>query len=129
MSHSERFGTLVVDDEDDIRLLIRLTIERWNRGMFVSGEAGDGTMALATLDAADPAVVVLDQTMPGIDGLQTAREILRQRPEQPIVLFSAFLDAEIERRAAEIGIARCLDKRRLRELPEILFALVRPTTS
>jgi CheY-like chemotaxis protein len=120
-------GALIVDDEDDIRLLVRLAIQRWNRGLFVAAEVDDGETALDRIATADPAIVVLDQMMPGIDGLETATRILELRPHQPIVLFSAYLDPTIERQAADIGIARCVHKRELSSLPSILYGLLAPT--
>lgn len=114
-------GALIVDDEPDLRLLVRLGIENRNEGLFVAGEAADGLTALEMIDEVDPAVVVLDQMMPGIDGLETAARILSRRPHQKIVLFSAFLDEEIRRRAGERGVTTCLPKERIRELPDLLF--------
>lgn len=116
-------GTLIVDDEPDLRLLLRMGIELRNQGLFVAGEAATGADALEMLDEADPAVVVLDQMMPGMDGLETAARILARRPDQKIVLFSAFLDDEVQRRALERGVTMCVPKQRLRELPDMLFDL------
>jgi DNA-binding response OmpR family regulator len=124
MPRERHYGALIVDDEEDIRLLVRMAIERWNRGMAVSGEVDHGEAALREIERVDPAVVVIDQMMPDMDGLETARRILALRPDQVVVLFSAFLDEEIERVAGEVGVARCVDKRRLQELPAILHDLV-----
>ena len=86
-------GILIVDDQEDIRHLIRMIVERANRGLFVTGEAADGQRALDQLDEADPSVVVLDQMMPGMNGLETAALIRERRPGQPMILCSAYLDA------------------------------------
>lgn len=122
-------GAFIVDDEPDLRLLVRMGIELRNEGLFVVGEAASGTAALEMIDEADPAVVVLDQMMPGIDGLETAARILDRRPEQKIVLFSAFLDDEIRRSALERGVSACVPKQRLKELPDILLDLGRAATA
>lgn len=115
--------TLIVDDEHDVRLLIRLGIETRNEGLYVAGEADDGFAALDLIDEVDPLVVVLDHRMPGIDGIETARRILHRRPDQLIILFSAFLDQVVRSEAEAAGISTSLEKSRLNELPEVVFSL------
>lgn len=115
--------TLIVDDEDDLRLLVRLAIEQRNEGLVVSGEAAAGDEALEQLDGADPTVVVLDQMMPGMDGLETAARILERRPGQLIVLYSAFLDPRLERQALAVGIAACVRKGRAKDLADFVHRL------
>jgi CheY-like chemotaxis protein len=118
-------GTLIVDDEDDVRLLVKLLIQRHNKGLFVAGEVSSGAQALETLVELVPEVVVLDQRMPNMDGLETATRILAERPTQQIVLFSAYLDAEIEAAAADVGITACLRKDDVQRLPALLLELAR----
>jgi DNA-binding NarL/FixJ family response regulator len=125
MGTQGRVGTLIVDDEPDLRLLIRMAIEARNEGLYVAGEAGDGETAVRQLDELGADVVVLDQMMPGIDGLETARRMRSIRPEQHIVLFTAFLDDELRRSADEIGVDACFSKSDLKQLPDFLFHLAR----
>jgi CheY-like chemotaxis protein len=115
--------TLIVDDEDDLRLLLRLAIERRNEGLTVAGEAAAGAEALEKLDEVDPKVIVLDQMMPGMDGIETARRILARRPGQLIVLYSAFMDADLEALAGSVGIAACMRKGRAKELADFVHEL------
>jgi len=56
---------LVVDDEPDMRVLVREIIDRANEGLRVVGEAGSGSEALARWRETNPTVIVLDQRMPG----------------------------------------------------------------
>ena len=128
MDGLQRFGALIVDDEPDIRMLMRVLIEAHGDGLYVSGEARDGTEALACIDQMDPAVVVLDQMMPGMDGLQTARGIRRLRPFQPMILCSAHLDDRLERDASAVGIAVCLPKTMVSLLPATVRRLASPAT-
>jgi len=120
---AEEIRTLIVDDESSLRLLLRLAIERRNEGLVVSGEAAAGAEALEQLDDADPRVVVLDQMMPGMDGLETASKILERRPGQVIVLYSAFLDAELENQATAVGITACARKGRAKDLADLVHQL------
>jgi CheY-like chemotaxis protein len=110
-------GALIVDDAADVRRLIRIIIEAANRGLYVSGEAASGQEALEQLDDCDPQVVLLDQMMPGMTGLETAALIRAQRPAQAMVLCSAYLDDELEARALAAGIAISLSKERFHEIP------------
>jgi DNA-binding NarL/FixJ family response regulator len=76
----------------------------------VVGSVDNGAAALPEMHQADPDVVVLDYNMPGLDGLLTARLIREERPGQAIILYTAYLDAELEEKAARAGIALCVEK-------------------
>jgi DNA-binding NarL/FixJ family response regulator len=117
-------GALIVDDQDDVRLLVRMIIEAANKGLFVSGEAASGQEAVERLDETDPAVVVVDEMMPGLSGIETASLILRRRPGQPIILCTAYLDAELVARASAAGIQVCLPKEQAADLPGTIRALI-----
>lgn len=115
--------TFIVDDEPDLRLLLRLAIEQRNEGLLVVGEAAAGREALDRLDSADPTVVVLDQMMPGMDGLETARRILQRRPGQRIILYSAYLDDELASAATALGITACMQKGKAKDLAELVHQI------
>jgi DNA-binding NarL/FixJ family response regulator len=115
--------TLIVDDEPDLRLVLRLSIEQRNEGLIVAGEASAGQDALDQIDAADPTIVVLDQMMPGMDGLQTATRMLERRPDQLIVLYSAFVDDELVHAATRVGITACVRKENPKHLADLLHDL------
>src|SRR5689334_21998244 len=104
---------LVVDDQPDLRLLVRTLITAANNGLRCSSEASSGEEAVAWFEdeASVPTVVVLDQMMPGMTGIETARRILDRRPGQRIILFSAYLDEALQRLARSVGITACIDKR------------------
>ncbi len=121
---------LVVDDEPDMRLLARAVLEAG--GISVVAEAANGPEAVDRLRDLDPppipTVVLLDNRMPGPSGLEVAAQLLAEAPEQLIVLFSAYLDDEDQRVAAEIGVRCCLSKKQVAELPQIIIDLVRERT-
>jgi CheY-like chemotaxis protein len=114
---SATIGTLVVDDIEDMRRLIRITLETAGEQVVVTGEAASGREALEQVEACDPQVIVLDQMMPDLDGLDTAALILERRADQPIILFSAYMDSELEERAESMGV-KVLSKVQLGALPE-----------
>ena len=122
MGRGQDTGVLIVDDEEDMRALLRSTIEIANEGLRVAGEAVDGEQAVATWRETQPAIVVLDQRMPGASGLEVAQQILAEHPEQTIVLFTAFLDDAIRRSARRLGIS-VLAKQDIQRLPQTLWDL------
>jgi DNA-binding NarL/FixJ family response regulator len=113
-------GVMLVDDEADIRLVMRSLIDAADEGLAVVGEAIDGESALDLIEALDPTIVVLDERTPGLTGLETAARLLDRRPGQLIVLCSAFLDAELRERALALGARSCIGKGDLVRLPELL---------
>ena len=108
---------LIVDDEPDVRLLLRLAFEA--RGWTVDEVAG-GAEALKRCSAGPvPALVVLDQRMPGLPGLSVARQLQGQGFAGRIVLHSAYLSPDLEAEAKEAGIPVAA-KGQLRELFTLL---------
>jgi DNA-binding NarL/FixJ family response regulator len=59
--------------------------------------------------------------MPGTSGLDVAEQILREDPDQPIVLFSAELDRSIKEQAARLGVRACLSKEDYSKIPEAIW--------
>jgi DNA-binding response OmpR family regulator len=80
-----RHRILVVDDDEDIRLLLRSLLER--AGYDVQ-EAEDGKTALRTFYETPPALVILDVSMPELDGYQTL-ERLRDLSDVPVLMLTA----------------------------------------
>jgi CheY-like chemotaxis protein len=118
---------LIVDDELDMRMLVRLVIEMANNGLTIVGEAADGAEALQVWRDLDgppvPDVVILDNRMPELSGLEVAEQILDERPGQLIVLYSAFLDDGVRARAKELGVSLCVSKHELERLPGLIREL------
>jgi DNA-binding NarL/FixJ family response regulator len=114
---------MIVDDHESLRELLRAIVEDAPEDVVVSGEADGAEAALATIDRIDPDVVVLDARMPVVGGLEAAPLILERRPGQKILLCSAVVDAEICDRAERAGIAACLSKADLEEIPRVAFEL------
>lgn len=82
---NDRLRILVVDDDEDIRILLR---ELLQRGGYDVDEVEDGRAALRRLYASPPALVVLDVTMPGMDGYQTLERI-RDVSDVPVLMLTA----------------------------------------
>jgi len=114
-------GVLVVDDESDIRVLIEAVIERANEGLTVVGNAANGLEAIERWRETEPDVILLDHQMPDMTGLEAAETILAERPDQRIILYTAFLDDDTHRKASELGIRACVPKGDLSRIPEALW--------
>ncbi len=76
---------LVVDDEANIRELVRLYLEKEG---FAVDLAEDGSDALSRVREAQPALIVLDLMMPGIDGFEVCRSVRREF-DIPIIMLTA----------------------------------------
>jgi signal transduction histidine kinase/CheY-like chemotaxis protein/PAS domain-containing protein len=85
---------LVIDDERGVRDLVRAVLER--SGMTViEADSGEQGLALFAQIAATVRVVLVDLTMPGLDGRETLRAIREQRPDVPAVLMSGYSPADL----------------------------------
>lgn len=124
VSATSRTTVLVVDDDEDMRALVRLRLEMAG-GIDVVAEAIDGPDALKVFRRLDappvPGVVVLDNRMPGMTGLDVARELLRQVPDQRIILFTAYADDDVITQADEIGVSHVVSKDRVADLVALLL--------
>jgi two-component system, NarL family, invasion response regulator UvrY len=86
--HGTRVPVLVVDDHPAAREVMRELISRIDAFALV-GEATSGEEALEAAATLAPGLVIMDQGMPGLDGLEAARRLKARHPEMVIVLTSA----------------------------------------
>jgi CheY-like chemotaxis protein len=92
---------LVIDDEAHIRHMMRLTLEAAG---YEVGEAADGLRGLEICGAdAIWDVVLLDQKMPGIDGLETLRRLRERAPATRVIMVTAFASIELAVDAMKLG--------------------------
>jgi len=124
MTVQQEISTLIVDDQEDIRLLLRVLIDAANEGLFVVGEAASGAEALESIDAQQPLVVVLDEMMPNMSGTETATRVRAARPSQILILCTAYLDDAVIARARAVGMDGWLDKQQISELPDLIRSVV-----
>jgi two-component system, chemotaxis family, chemotaxis protein CheY len=100
---------LIVDDNKFVRQALCELFER--EGDFeVCGEAEDGRQAIAAATCLHPDLVVLDISMPVMNGLDAARVLRALMPTAQLILYSACVDKAVELRARLIGISHVVSK-------------------
>jgi response regulator NasT len=92
---------LICEDETIIRLDLRRICEA--AGLDVVGEARDGIEAQEKAAELQPDLVLMDVQMPRLDGIEAARRMMAER-RVPVVIVTAFPEAELVQRAAEAGV-------------------------
>jgi len=108
MAVSRPIRVMVVDDTDHVRRMLTSMLSL--DGFEVVGNAAGGRQAIENVENADPDVVVIDYKMPGMDGLDTARGIRAARPDQVMILYTAYIDDKLEQDATAAGISLCVGK-------------------
>ncbi len=99
---------VIVDDTYDLRELLRLALTRG--GMEVVGEAGDGLEGIEAVRSEHPDVVLLDLSMPVMDGLEALPSIRRLVPAAKIIVLSGFGATQMSERALATGADGYLQK-------------------
>jgi two-component system, NarL family, response regulator DegU len=92
---------LLADDHRMLRDSLRRSMEE--NGFDVVGEAADGAEAVQLAQALQPDVVLMDVSMPHLDGVEATRQIARLVPEAQIVMLTMHADGEVMARAIQAG--------------------------
>ena len=120
---------LIIDDEQHIRRMMRITLEAAG---YTAGEAHDGLNGLELFgDGTEWDGVVLDQRMPGMDGLETLKQIKQRDPNARVIMATAYASIELAVDAMKLGAS---DFVRKPFTPEVLrnsvaAALAKPGTA
>jgi CheY-like chemotaxis protein len=120
---------LIIDDEDHIRRVMRMTLEAAG---YEVGEAADGPRGLEAFgDGSTWDAVLLDQRMPGMDGLETLRRLKQRQSDTRVIMITAYASIELAVDAMKLG---AMDFVRKPMTPEIVrnavtAALARPTAA
>ena len=98
---------LVVDDEEAIRSLLGLALAAEGLEIDLAGTAADG-LRRALSGAYD--LVILDLLMPGMDGFTVLRRLMRDRPDQPVLILSGLADVRCKVDCFDLGARDYLTK-------------------
>ncbi|MGH0029749.1 MAG: sigma-54-dependent transcriptional regulator [Myxococcota bacterium] len=138
----EPFRVLVIDDDPGVRDYMEALVSRQGYRVFA---AADAEQALAKLDETRPDVVTLDVVLPGMDGLETLRQLKQKLPDVPVVMLSGhgqarniveamrlgasdFLRKPFEVEELELAFQKALEKRALKQEVELLRGQARTET-
>ena len=112
---------LIVDDDEDMREFLTITVKLEG---FVTHTVSSGAEALAYL-AEDPAdLLITDQRMPDLTGLDVASQLRKEGFTSPIILFSAYMDIRLARMCERLDV-RPLSKIDTEALRRVVQALAR----
>jgi DNA-binding NarL/FixJ family response regulator len=100
---------LIIDDSAPIRDVVRAFVERC-AGLEICGEAGDGLEGVKKGVELRPDLIILDFSMPKINGLQTALILHHSLPNTAIILFTLYKDAISDRMAHDAGVHSVVSK-------------------
>jgi DNA-binding NarL/FixJ family response regulator len=108
------------DDTDELRRVLRRALGE-DPGIEVVGDSGDPIEAIEEIAELQPQVVLLDLSMPRIDGLEALPLIKRVAPEVSVIVFSGFTAARMAGLALASGADRYVQKgEQLQELREMV---------
>ena len=111
---------LVVDDSVFARKNIMKLIESF--GGQLAGEAGDGSTAITEYERTKPDIVLMDITMPQMEGIEAVERIIRQHPEARIIMVSSVGYQENVVSALQKGARHFIQKP---VKPEVLYEVIR----
>jgi DNA-binding NarL/FixJ family response regulator len=93
---------LIVDDHEVVREGLRLSLSRAPH-VRVVGEAADGRAAIELAERRKPNVVIMDVRMPGLDGLDATKELMKKEPNSAVLIFTAYSERSLLARGLESG--------------------------
>ena len=104
------YRVMIIDDEQKIKNLLKLTVKWEMLGFEVVGEASSGIEAINTIDELNPDVLFVDIRMPFMDGIEFAKLAIERYPYLKIVMLTAFNDFDYARECIGIGVTNYLLK-------------------
>jgi CheY-like chemotaxis protein len=99
---------LIVDDSRVVRKAVSRLFA--NAGFTICGEAEDGKQAVEQAKKMRPDLIVLDFSMPIMNGIQAAKTLKRLMPDVPMILYTAHAGAALEEEAYAAGVASVVSK-------------------
>jgi two-component system, NarL family, response regulator NreC len=105
----QKLKVLLADDHKLLRSGLKLLLQR-NSGMQVVGEAADGEQAIQLFEQLQPDILLLDLSMPNMDGLECLKEIKSRYPEAKVIVLTMHEDENYIKRAMQGGASAYVPK-------------------
>ena len=106
---SKSLRVLLCDDMQQVRLILRTEMSL-EPDLEIVGEATNGAEAIELAHEAQPDVVILDLTMPVMDGLEALPRIRRAAPSARVIMLSAHGASDMKDKAVAAGASRYIEK-------------------
>ena len=100
-------STLIVDDEKNIRLALSMALEQLDIPVET---AASGEEALDKIAAGRYGMMLLDLRMPGLDGMEVLRRVVKERPEIKVIIITAYGSIDLAVEAMKLGAVDFLQK-------------------
>ena len=100
---------LIVDDSPLFRKLLRKALEV-QAGWQICGEAANGKEGIELAQKTSPDLIVLDLSMPVMNGLEAARILGQQMPNIPVIMFTSFFTPSLESEMLAAGVTKVISK-------------------
>jgi DNA-binding NarL/FixJ family response regulator len=115
--------TLIVEDYEGLRKLLRLKLQEKTKCVVI-GEAVDGLQAVQQAKELQPDLILLDLSLPELNGMEVFRRIRELSPHSKVVILSQDSSPEVVQGALRLGAAGYLLKSDANELPSALDAVL-----
>jgi DNA-binding NarL/FixJ family response regulator len=120
VSDVRKIRVVLVDDVPELRLLVRVTLEE-DPAIEVVGEASNGREGVEVVQATDPDLVLLDLSMPDMDGLEAIPLMREHAPNARVVVLSGHEAGRVSLEALDQGASRYINKASgLQTIPQVI---------
>ena len=114
---------LIVEDHKEFRLVVRSMLQA-KTDCYVIGEVSDGLQAVQEAEKLQPDLILIDLSLPKLNGMEASRRIRKLSPNSKIVFLSQDCSPEVVQEALRIGAMGYLLKSDAADLPEAVKAIL-----